>query len=165
MKNIGRPWVVGSRCCAVAPGQIATCRSKRCGKPLRQRWRTAMAVLSVAPPPLLTPMTPIRAGSMRRSARSRARAAKASPSIWAADAGLRLDRWFHRHFPALSHGALQKLLRTGQVRIDGKRVEGKDRVEPGQTVRLPPGVTAAPPPKSKEQPVVSDRDAAEIQHL
>ena len=34
----------------------------------------------------------------------------------------------------LTHAALQKLLRTGQVRIDGKRAEGKDRVEPGQTV-------------------------------
>ena len=62
------------------------------------------------------------------------------------EAGLRLDRWFQRHFPELSHSALQKLLRTGQVRIDGKRAEGKDRVEPGQTIRLPPGVPAAPPP-------------------
>ena len=68
------------------------------------------------------------------------------------EAGLRLDRWFQRHFPELSHGALQKLLRTGQVRLDGKRVEGKDRVEPGQTVRLPPGVTAAPVPSSKDKP-------------
>ena len=73
------------------------------------------------------------------------------------EAGLRLDRWFQRHFPELSHGALQKLLRTGQVRLDGKRVEGKDRVEPGQTVRLPPGVTAAPaPPKPGEDPTLSD---------
>jgi 23S rRNA pseudouridine955/2504/2580 synthase len=84
------------------------------------------------------------------------------------EAGLRLDRWFQRHFPELSHGALQKLLRTGQVRLDGKRVEGKDRVEPGQTVRLPPGVTAAPAkPEAapKPRPLVSDRDAAEIQSL
>ena len=82
------------------------------------------------------------------------------------EAGLRLDRWFQRHFPELSHGALQKLLRTGQVRLDGKRVEGKDRVEPGQTVRLPPGVTATPPPKPKAaQPRLSDRDAQEIQSL
>ena len=66
------------------------------------------------------------------------------------EAGLRLDRWFQRHFPELSHGALQKLLRTGQVRIDGRRAEGKDRVEPGQTIRLPPGVTASPPPKPRE---------------
>ncbi|MBS0527457.1 MAG: RluA family pseudouridine synthase [Proteobacteria bacterium] len=86
------------------------------------------------------------------------------------EAGLRLDRWFQRHFPELSHGALQKLLRTGQVRLDGKRVEGKDRVEPGQTVRLPPGVTATPasPPKSGPrgaQPRLSERDAHEIQSL
>ena len=81
------------------------------------------------------------------------------------EAGLRLDRWFQRHFPELSHGALQKLLRTGQVRLDGKRVEGGDRVEPGQTVRLPPGVTASPPPKAKERPAVSERDTAEIQKL
>jgi 23S rRNA pseudouridine955/2504/2580 synthase len=84
------------------------------------------------------------------------------------EAGLRLDRWFQRHFPELGHGALQKLLRTGQVRVDGKRVEGKDRVEPGQTVRLPPGVTVAPPPKPTSKPrsaSLSARDSQEIQSL
>ena len=86
-------------------------------------------------------------------------------AVAADEAGLRLDRWFQRHFPELGHGALQKLLRTGQVRIDGKRAEGKDRVEPGQTIRLPPGVTTAPPPKPREIPTVSDRDAEEIRRL
>lgn len=85
------------------------------------------------------------------------------------EAGLRLDRWFQRHFPELSHGALQKLLRTGQVRIDGKRAEGKDRVEPGQAIRLPPGVSAAPPApahaKPRPAPAVSEREAAEIQRM
>lgn len=83
------------------------------------------------------------------------------------EAGMRLDRWFQRHFPELSHGALQKLLRTGQVRIDGKRAEGKDRVEPGQSIRLPPGVTNSPPPKPRavQASTVSDRDAAEIQRM
>ncbi|MBV8393277.1 MAG: RluA family pseudouridine synthase [Alphaproteobacteria bacterium] len=81
------------------------------------------------------------------------------------EAGLRLDRWFQRHFPELGHGALQKLLRTGQVRLDGKRVEAKDRVEPGQTVRLPPGVTATPPPKPKAVAKLSERDEVEIQKL
>ena len=81
------------------------------------------------------------------------------------EAGLRLDRWFQRHFPTLTHAALQKLLRTGQVRLDGKRAEGKVRVEPGQSVRLPPGVTSSPPPKPKAEAFVSDRDAAEIQSL
>ncbi|MFQ3623808.1 MAG: RluA family pseudouridine synthase [Acetobacteraceae bacterium] len=51
---------------------------------------------------------------------------------------LRLDRWFRRHFPALTHGALAKLLRTGQIRVDGKRAETGTRLSPGQTIRVPP---------------------------
>ena len=63
--------------------------------------------------------------------------------IAADDDGIRIDRWFKRHYPALTHGRLEKLLRTGQVRLDGKRVKASDRVEKGQTVRLPPQVTSA----------------------
>jgi len=62
----------------------------------------------------------------------------------ASDEGdMRLDRWFKAHFPALSHVQLQKLLRTGQVRLDGKRVEAATRVTSGQKVRIPPAATAA----------------------
>ena len=102
---------------------------------------------------------------VRDQVRAQVRAQVQTRAVTGDEAGLRLDRWFQRHFPTLSHGALQKLLRTGQVRLDGKRVEGKDRIEEGQTVRLPPGVTASPPPKPKVRPAVSERDAAEIQKL
>jgi 23S rRNA pseudouridine955/2504/2580 synthase len=54
------------------------------------------------------------------------------------DAGIRLDRWFKRHYPGLAHGPLEKLLRTGQVRVDGKRVKASERLEAGQAVRIPP---------------------------
>jgi 23S rRNA pseudouridine955/2504/2580 synthase len=54
------------------------------------------------------------------------------------DAELRLDRWFRRHFPGLGHGRLEKLLRTGQIRIDGKRARAGDRLETGQSIRVPP---------------------------
>ena len=54
------------------------------------------------------------------------------------DGTLRLDRWFKRHYPALGHGQLEKLLRTGRIRVDGKRARSGDRVEPGQAIRLPP---------------------------
>lgn len=37
------------------------------------------------------------------------------------DDGIRLDRWFKRHYPALTHARLEKLLRKGEVRLDGKR--------------------------------------------
>lgn len=56
------------------------------------------------------------------------------------DDGIRLDRWFRRHYPALAHGALEKLLRTGQVRLDGKRAKSGDRIEAGQAIRIPPQI-------------------------
>lgn len=54
------------------------------------------------------------------------------------EAGMRLDRWFKTHFPGLGFGHLQKLLRTGQVRVDGGRAKSDTRVEPGQLIRVPP---------------------------
>lgn len=56
----------------------------------------------------------------------------------AEDNGARLDRWFRRHYPAVGHGQLEKLLRTGQVRLDGKRAKAGDRISTGQIIRLPP---------------------------
>ncbi len=61
------------------------------------------------------------------------------------DDGIRLDRWFKRHYPALTHGRLEKLLRTGQVRLDGKRVKASDRMAEGQMLRLPPQVAEGAP--------------------
>jgi 23S rRNA pseudouridine955/2504/2580 synthase len=54
-----------------------------------------------------------------------------------ADGGQRLDRWFRQHFPEISQGYLQKLLRTGQIRVDGKRAETSLRVEHGAQIRVP----------------------------
>ncbi len=71
-----------------------------------------------------------------------------------ADSDQRLDRWFKRRFPNLSHGRLEKLLRTGQVRLDGKRAKASDRVEAGQIVRVPPldQGSDAPVPERRERP-------------
>ena len=41
---------------------------------------------------------------------------------------MRLDRWFKMHFPDLSFGHLQKLVRTGQVRVEGGRVKTSTRL-------------------------------------
>jgi 23S rRNA pseudouridine955/2504/2580 synthase len=59
-------------------------------------------------------------------------------TVEADEAGMRLDRWFKTHYPDLSFGHLQKLLRSGQVRVDGGRVKTNTRLEPGQAVRVPP---------------------------
>ncbi len=63
------------------------------------------------------------------------------------DAGQRLDRWFRQHFPSVSQGFLQKLLRTGQIRVDSKRAEANLRLEAGQQVRVPKLIRDAPPAK------------------
>lgn len=63
------------------------------------------------------------------------------------EAGMRLDRWFKTHFPGVGFGKLQKLLRSGQVRVDGGRVKTASRLEAGQVVRIPPldsGATTKP---------------------
>lgn len=54
------------------------------------------------------------------------------------ESGMRLDRWFKAHYPGLGFGELQKLLRSGQIRLDGGRAKAETRVEAGQTVRVPP---------------------------
>ncbi|MEQ8702182.1 MAG: pseudouridine synthase, partial [Bauldia litoralis] len=79
------------------------------------------------------------------------------------EAGLRLDRWFKRHFPALGHGRLEKLLRTGQVRVDGGRVKAGQRLEVGQSIRVPPldpGAAADRP--APKRPSVSAADVADL---
>jgi len=64
-------------------------------------------------------------------------------TIDADDDGIRMDRWFKRHYPQVTHVLLQKLLRKGEVRLDGKRAEASTRVAAGQAVRLPPQVIHA----------------------
>lgn len=80
-----------------------------------------------------------------------------------ADGEIRLDRWFHRHFPALTQGALQKMLRTGQIRVDGKRAEANTRLVPGQAIRVPP-MPEAPAPRPEPKPVDA-REAAALERL
>src|SRR5579863_7324062 len=75
------------------------------------------------------------------------------------DGAGRLDRWFRRHYPALNHGQLEKLLRTGQVRVDGKRARAGDPVMPGQAIRVPP-LPERPVPAPGAAPRVRPQDVA-----
>lgn len=50
----------------------------------------------------------------------------------------RLDRWLKKRFPQLTQGAIEKMCRTGQLRVDGGRVKANTRIEIGQEVRVPP---------------------------
>ena len=73
--------------------------------------------------------------------------------------GIRMDRWFKRHFPALAHGKLEKLLRTGQIRLDGHRAKASTRLESGQSIRIPPiNDDGAAAPAKRTPPKVSEAD-------
>lgn len=74
----------------------------------------------------------------------------------------RLDKWLRRRFPQLNQVAVEKLCRTGQIRVDSGRVKASDRVMPGQTVRVPPLPDAAPRTEARVQGV-SAADARMIQ--
>lgn len=76
--------------------------------------------------------------------------------------GMRLDRWFSVHFPQLTFGRLQKLLRSGQVRVDSARVQTNARLASGQIVRVPPlGEMPAP----SDKPRINEKDAQFLRDL
>jgi 23S rRNA pseudouridine955/2504/2580 synthase len=73
---------------------------------------------------------------------------------------IRLDRWFRRHYPALGHTRLEKLLRTGQIRVDGRRARASDRVASGQAIRIPPLGDAPTAPRRRTVRPPTPEDAA-----
>jgi 23S rRNA pseudouridine955/2504/2580 synthase len=74
---------------------------------------------------------------------------------------IRLDRWIRRHFPGTPQSAIQKLCRTGQVRVDGRRADAAMRLAPGQAVRIPP--LPAAPAEPKPPKAVDPNDARDLQ--
>ncbi|HCP01435.1 MAG: RNA pseudouridine synthase [Alphaproteobacteria bacterium] len=76
-------------------------------------------------------------------------------SVRVDEGDLRLDRWFKRHFPNVAYGQVAKWLRTGQVRVDGRRAKPSQRLNAGQDIRLPPmpGAALKPPAEMHERPV------------
>jgi len=86
------------------------------------------------------------------------RSAVETRNVSAAEDGMRLDRWFKTHYATLPHSRLEKLLRTGQVRVDGGRAKASTRLAAGQAVRIPPLPDVAPPPGPKQTLSKADRD-------
>lgn len=67
------------------------------------------------------------------------------------EAGMRVDRFLEARFPGLSFAHIQRLVRKGELRLDGKRVDSKDRLAEGQKVRIPPLALVAPRRASDEE--------------
>lgn len=62
------------------------------------------------------------------------------------DDGQRLDRWLQQKYPHITYPFIQKALRKGDIKLNGKKVTGKERLSAGQEVRLPPAFHHAPEP-------------------
>lgn len=65
------------------------------------------------------------------------------------EAGMRVDRFLEAKFPGLSFSHIQRVIRKGELRVNGKRVEPKDRLEAGAQVRIPPVRVEAPKPREE----------------
>lgn len=83
-------------------------------------------------------------------------------TVDAAEDGVRLDRWFRRRWPHLSNIQIQKLARSGQIRVDGARAKAETRLAAGAQVRVPP-LPAAPPAGAVEK--LSREDQAFVRGL
>jgi 23S rRNA pseudouridine955/2504/2580 synthase len=76
--------------------------------------------------------------------------------------GVRLDRWFRRRWPHLNQGQIQKLARSGQIRVDGARAKADTRLAAGAQVRVPPLPEAAP---DAPRDALSSQDRAFVRSL
>jgi 23S rRNA pseudouridine955/2504/2580 synthase len=71
---------------------------------------------------------------------------------------MRVDRFFEARFSGLSFSHIQRIIRKGEVRVDGKRTEPKSRLEAGQVVRVPPLQLERPTPRDDAPQAMKDRD-------
>ena len=71
--------------------------------------------------------------------------------------GMRLDRFFEARFPGLSFSHIQRIIRKGEVRVNGRRAQPKDRLKSGQAVRVPPLRLEAPKPRDDAPQSAKDR--------
>ncbi|HXX07937.1 MAG TPA: RluA family pseudouridine synthase [Pseudolabrys sp.] len=78
-------------------------------------------------------------------------------NVTADESGMRVDRFFEARFPGLSFSHIQRIIRKGEVRVNGKRTEPKARLETGQAVRIPPLKLEQPKPREDAPQGQKDR--------
>jgi 23S rRNA pseudouridine955/2504/2580 synthase len=78
-------------------------------------------------------------------------------AVSADESGMRVDRFFEARFPGLSFSHIQRIIRKGEVRVNGKRTQPKARLEAGQAVRIPPLKVEAPAVRDDAPAAQKDR--------
>jgi 23S rRNA pseudouridine955/2504/2580 synthase len=143
------------------PGRDAEARPQRgrpagktAGQPLRAAGETRRADPREAVLPKAAPKA-APDGSAEAAAAPAPTMGVQTVTVTADEAGMRVDRFLEARFPGLSFSHIQRIVRKGELRVNGKRVETKDRLEPGQAVRIPPLAVEKP----QEGPRASKGDA------
>lgn len=65
------------------------------------------------------------------------------------EADMRVDRFLTARFPQLAFTHIQRIVRKGELRVDGKRAQPNDRLSAGQKVRVPPLKLDQPRPQAR----------------
>ncbi len=79
-----------------------------------------------------------------------------------AEADTRLDRFLRRHVEGLTQGVIQRLLRTGKIRVNGHKAEANQHLNPGDLIIVPPIEPPKILPKTRH---VMTMDANQIKDL
>ncbi len=74
--------------------------------------------------------------------------------------GQRFDRWFFKQFPSVPKSHLYKLIRTGQIRVNGKRIKADTRLVNADDVRIPTVADV-----SRQQKALTEREKKYIRSL
>ena len=92
-------------------------------------------------------MTQAAAKDRAQAAASRVQTLAVTPD----ESGMRLDRFLEARFPGLSFSHIQRIIRRGELRVNGRRAQPKDRLTAGQAVRIPPLRLEQPSPRTVDR--------------
>jgi 23S rRNA pseudouridine955/2504/2580 synthase len=84
-------------------------------------------------------------------------------TVTADENNMRVDRFLEARYPGLSFSHIQRIVRKGELRVNGKRADSKDRLEEGSSVRIPPLKLDAP--KVNELSEAATKTRAELRKM
>ena len=113
--------------------------------------REAPVAFVPAPPPVVAPKPTYFSAGVQ------------NVTVTADENNMRVDRFFEARFPGLSFSHIQRIIRKGEVRVNGKRAQPKNRLEAGQAVRIPP--LQLDPPKVRDDAPQAMRDREFIRSI
>ncbi|MGJ4883104.1 MULTISPECIES: RluA family pseudouridine synthase [unclassified Bradyrhizobium] len=132
-----------------APRKQPPAKRAGAGKPARFSSEHAERRPAAPPPKKVEPETPLLPTKVQ------------TVVVTADENNMRVDRFLEARFPGLSFSHIQRIVRKGELRVDGKRADSKDRLEEGQSVRIPPLKLDAP----KERAGLSEGERKTLESL